>query len=686
MVNFDEEACELSVLEKYMDNLPYHIWIKDENHKYVYVNDCYLKTLNKDRSEVIGKTDFEIFSLYKALYLFKSEMKVLQKRQPLSYKNNICYKEKESYYDSYKAPLYENGKKESWIYCIEKEIIIHKNAAENMKQTVSDFKTGTDKHDKYYNRMVKIGQELNERLKSDGLSIMIYSKEKGQLNIFLNLCKQFHVENKHILQLSQREAEILETKLKNDHKINYAIKNENVMVHIYGIYNNDQLIGIVNIYYHNNIRNNGNQEDLIHYTCNKYSIILKNRFLSQNFNRELTKRKDSDDVLELFLETVADFCAVLRIKDNCYGYFEKITWKWMEISGYKKEEIYNQKAINFVYPEDKPYVHYLFDNRKRILNMRGMILRLRCKNNTYREIECNWRYLKAEDKIVITGKDVTTNNTLMAEKKRLTEKAHMEEIKTEFFSNMSHEFKTPLNIILSTVQLAAQKNDTAVINAEKAVNYMHSIRQNCYRLLRLVNNLIDTAKIEKNSLELNLINSNIVCTVEDVTSSVINYIRRSNKNIIFDTEEEDIIIAYDIEKIERIIFNLLSNALKNTSEDGNIYVYVYTKEDKVFISIKDDGVGIRQDMADFLFNKFTQQDYFLRRRHEGSGIGLFLVKSIIEMHKGTIDINKNVEKGTEIILSLPVRTIDEKDKSIYYSRSIDAQLEMCNVELSDIDI
>ena len=241
------------------------------------------------------------------------------------------------------------------------------------------------------------------------------------------------------------------------------------------------------------------------------------------------------------------------------------------------------------------------------------------------------------------------------------------------------------------LQLINHNIEKGFICAKEEVDlkrYMNSIKQNSYRLLRLVNNLIDITKIDTGYYELQLANYNIVSIVEDITISVAEYIENKGIELIFDTEVEEEIIACDPDKIERIMLNLLSNAVKYTKSDGRIEVYLGIKGEQVFVSVKDDGEGIDKDKVNLVFDRFTQVDDTLARRYEGSGIGLSLVKSLIEMHGGTIDVTSQIGLGTKFTFYLPVRTLEddiEHGKSVLDNgdkRSF--KVEKCNIEFSDI--
>ncbi|MGK0468693.1 ATP-binding protein, partial [Clostridium sp.] len=201
-----------------------------------------------------------------------------------------------------------------------------------------------------------------------------------------------------------------------------------------------------------------------------------------------------------------------------------------------------------------------------------------------------------------------------------------DKIKTEFLANMSHELRTPLNVICSTIQLLKTLDGSKQLGDEKIKYYIKIMNQNSLRLLRLINNIIDTTKLDANYMSLNLKNGDIVYVVEEISQSVAEYIKNNGITLIFDTDVEEKIIAFDEEKIERIMLNLLSNAVKFTKKNGSILVNIYDKGDFVEISVKDTGIGIPKDKLKFIFERFAQIDKSTSRQNEGSGIGLALVK------------------------------------------------------------
>ncbi|WP_270520014.1 sensor histidine kinase, partial [Paraclostridium sordellii] len=287
-------------------------------------------------------------------------------------------------------------------------------------------------------------------------------------------------------------------------------------------------------------------------------------------------------------------------------------------------------------------------------------------------------------RFVVTFTDVTEKDRMEKYKIEYEKMKDHEKVKSEFFANISHELRTPLNIFYSTVQLLDIKLNNNEEEFRKSYNkYRSSLRLNCQRMLRLINNIVDITKIDVGYTKPNIVNCDIVKLVEAITMSVIIYARQKGINIIFDTDVEELIIKCDPEMIERAVLNLLSNSIKFTKPNGNIFVSIYVNKEWVQIIFEDDGVGIPIHMQDLVFERFVQADKSLNRMNEGSGIGLSIVKSIIELNEGEIYLESDGENGTEFEILLPNKKLlgdDLIDKEIEYT----IDMQKIELELSDI--
>jgi signal transduction histidine kinase len=185
-------------------------------------------------------------------------------------------------------------------------------------------------------------------------------------------------------------------------------------------------------------------------------------------------------------------------------------------------------------------------------------------------------------------------------------------------------------------------------------------------------------------MNLNLENHNIISNVEDITMSIAEYVGSKGIELVFDTEVEEKIVAFDADKLERIMLNLFSNAIKFTKSGGAIHVNIFDRKDTVIISVKDTGIGIPDYMREQIFDRFRQVDSSFSRQAEGSGIGLALVKSIIELHNGKIKVISEIGKGSEFIIELPVTLLAEDIAQSKVESFIQSKVERISIEFSDI--
>ncbi|MDY4543738.1 MAG: HAMP domain-containing sensor histidine kinase [Bacilli bacterium] len=257
------------------------------------------------------------------------------------------------------------------------------------------------------------------------------------------------------------------------------------------------------------------------------------------------------------------------------------------------------------------------------------------------------------------------------------------DLQENFLINISHDLRSPVNSILSVLQCLKYLNgDNSKEIKEKTNEYRKIIKRNSLKIIKLIDNLIDTTKLEGESYNLNKTNIDIVNVVESIVDSIEVYANQKNINIIFDTNVEEFIINADLEAIDRIVMNLLSNAIKFSPLNETIEVTLNAKKDKVQISVKDNGMGIAEEEQKKIFNRFEQATNSKRIEGKGSGIGLDLVSYLVKAHGGKIELKSKLNEGSEFIVTLPVgklNIIEEKHELM--SRNKVEQLE---IEFSDI--
>lgn len=249
-----------------------------------------------------------------------------------------------------------------------------------------------------------------------------------------------------------------------------------------------------------------------------------------------------------------------------------------------------------------------------------------------------------------------------------------------FISNISHELRTPVAVIISVIQLLEKQNKDKEFDLTSSIKI---IKQNCLRLTRLTNNIIDVAKMDSGFIYMRPVNIEIVSVLEDIVSSIIPYAKSKNINVIFDTEIEELVMSVDPDKIERMMLNLLSNSIKFNKNDGSIITMVKIKDNYLNIEVIDTGIGIAKENISKIFDKFTQVEDIMIRQNEGSGIGLSLVKYFTEAHGGTISVESELNKGSRFIVRIPI--IKQAKLSMnYYEKNQNDIVVGAEVEFSDI--
>ena len=244
--------------------------------------------------------------------------------------------------------------------------------------------------------------------------------------------------------------------------------------------------------------------------------------------------------------------------------------------------------------------------------------------------------------------------------------------------------RTPINLISSSLQVIEKKEADLIESNDTLKRNLGIIKQNGNRILRLVNNVIDFTKMQSGYLDFKPEESDIIAFIEEICMSVADFASQNNIQLTFDTEIEEFSMLFDSEKLERIILNLLSNGIKYNKKDGKINIFLYVKDNVFNMKISDSGIGIPKEKIDKIFNRFEQIDNELSYRVKGSGIGLSLVKSLVELHEGSISLKSQLGIGSEFIVSLPVRSKNNIEK-YNHKREISNELsKKLEIEFSDL--
>ena len=272
----------------------------------------------------------------------------------------------------------------------------------------------------------------------------------------------------------------------------------------------------------------------------------------------------------------------------------------------------------------------------------------------------------------------------------LVAKKNTEELNTaklDFFTNISHEFRTPLTLIIGPLQKILQNysgtNDT--------YKKLKVIEGSTNHLLRLINRLMDFRKLESNQFQLQAAEGNIVEFLKEIYLSFCEHAKNGNYTYKFIAEQEEIFVFYDRYKLERVFFNLISNAFRYTEKGGNIYVKIKRAKENVIVDVEDSGVGIEEEFIDKIFDRFfeigihkqTQADYT-----KGTGIGLSIVKNIVKLHHGDVFVKNLNPKGAQfsVKLKLGKEHLSEKEVVKNFKKSDDVSQYVTQIAMPKEDV
>jgi signal transduction histidine kinase/DNA-binding response OmpR family regulator len=286
----------------------------------------------------------------------------------------------------------------------------------------------------------------------------------------------------------------------------------------------------------------------------------------------------------------------------------------------------------------------------------------------------SWKLVREKQKLEQVIRERTTeinekNLQLEEQSEKLKE---MDQIKSRFFANISHEFRTPLTLIMGPIE-----QRLSLCRDKQQEKELQMMLRNSQRLLNLINQLLDLSKLDSGKMKLQAARQNIIPFLKGLVGSFESLVVQKPLDLTFQTEEENILLYYDPEKLEKVICNLVSNAVKFTPPKGKItvsakkYNAVEVNYPKGYLEIlfRDTGIGIPGNQLIHIFDRFYQADGSLAHEHhqKGSGIGLALVKELVTLHHGDISVQSSEGKGTEFIIRLPLGKTHLKPEEIFES-------------------
>ncbi|MDK2584924.1 ATP-binding protein [Romboutsia sedimentorum] len=376
----------------------------------------------------------------------------------------------------------------------------------------------------------------------------------------------------------------------------------------------------------------------------------------------LTEIEQSEKTYKLLLQTLPEGIIIIDKQTNNYIYRNKAMIKILKDIGVDNLNNIIKKYLN--------------------KHENGSFKKFTVNNGQIRDINIAIINSSEENTFVVVVRLLDDKQKAEKMKETLAQISDKYRFKTEFLSDLSNDIKKPINTIFETnkiLYLNKYRYDSQYID-----NYTRLVRQNCYRLMRLLNNIQEIGNLENGMYKIDLKKYDIIKLVKDLVEKSKKYTNEKGLEIKFKSNVEKKIFAIDKEKIEKIILNLLSNSIKFTEKGGKITISVISEDEELKIYVKDTGVGIPEDKIDLIFESFEQVDRTLSRGAEGSGIGLSLVKKLVDAQDARISVKSEVDKGSEFIIILK-DNIHQKQLASEVSSGYDfSDNEKIDIEFSDI--
>ena len=244
----------------------------------------------------------------------------------------------------------------------------------------------------------------------------------------------------------------------------------------------------------------------------------------------------------------------------------------------------------------------------------------------------------------------------------------LDELKTQFFANVNHELRTPLTLMLAPLK-AVLEGRMGRLSATLQDTF-ETMQRNGYKLLKLINNLLDLNRLEEGKMRLKVKPVNLVDFIPPLLASAKPMADQKQIRLYYQHPPHPVEVSVDPDQFEKVVFNLLSNALKFTNKGGRITIYVEDRDHTVTMTVEDTGIGIPSNMLESIFDRFSQVDGSKSRAQEGTGIGLALAREIVTVHQGKIYAESDLGKGSRFIVELR-KGEEHFDESVLDRRSED---------------
>jgi PAS domain S-box-containing protein len=373
----------------------------------------------------------------------------------------------------------------------------------------------------------------------------------------------------------------------------------------------------------------------------------------------LIERQRTAEELDLFFTLSLEMLCIADFN----GYFKRLNPAWEKTLGYTQEELMGRPFVDFVHPEDREAT--IAEAAKLTTGVESISFenRYRCKDGSYKWVMWNSAVSVDKQLVYAAAHDITQQRQAEDEIRRAKDAAEAaSRAKSEFLANMSHELRTPLNAIIGFSEIL-EDQAFGELNPRQA-RYITNILTSGRHLLRLINDILDLAKIEAGRLTLELEQFDVTTALHDVANIVKTLANKKHIALTMETEADLPPITADQPKLKQIMYNLLSNAIKFTPDGGNVTVTASLNRQPLNgqppnsmmrIAVSDTGIGIKPEDCARVFGEFEQVDSSYARQQQGTGLGLALTRRFVELHGGQIWVESEGEgKGSSFVFVLPL--------------------------------
>lgn len=674
-----------------LDQLPYAVWREDINGRFCYANKIFKKCLTENMGyekakSVTGKMGNELWDQSMCEVVEREKQEVLRTKKTRTFEAEFELKGKKRDYRFKLAPILDNEGNIKFICGICEENTYLKCIQVAMEE-------GSSVNSKYLSEEVKVDavdeiiEDIRARLHADGLYIGIVKHDTLYISNTAGIATE-EFKDKMVRKGAKEWAEyvsknwgLIEAKdirqfMSESDREEFPTQFKYYFYHPIKLGND--LISFLTAYYIDEKPDLSEAMLWLPRLCAHIALLMKNKIVVSSLGNNVDQLRTRASELDSIVHTATD----LTVFMNRDGTISKVNFCWEKELGWKQEEMIGKKLRQFFYIEDR--VKMISEAKACYHEKKSGFVRLLCNDARLQWYGWQMKYEPHMDQIIFAAVNITEQLEAVRVAEQEKDTKEIENFRDGFLINVSHEFRTPVNVILSAIQLLRiMQEQTGELQIDEFEKYSDKIKQNSYRLLRLTNNLIALSQSDIHDAELHFVNTNIITLIENIIEGVRNCIDSQKVEIKFVANTSVKMLACDISKIEKVVLNLISNSIKyaKLGEKAVIKVSVMSNDSEVCIGVKDNGIGLSKEKRAIIFEPFVQGNAILNRPAEGCGIGLTLVKRYTELHHGKVQIESEEGVGTEFTIHLPITTTDQREEKQGNYRNV---MEQCHIELSDI--